>query len=200
MAAPACSLLAYRLRARGYDVALFSYRSVKHGLEESARRLRGFSEARRAGPVHFVGHSLGGLVILAMLAREPTFAAGRVVLLGSPCNGSVAAAQLAGTPAGRLVLGAALPGWDARIGAQAAARHEVGAIAGTQRLGIGMLLVRLQGANDGVVRVEETRLPGLKDHLVLPVTHSGMLVSAQVADRVAAFLAAGRFAPNGRSL
>lgn len=200
MAAPACALLARRLRARGYQVAVFSYRSVRHRLEESAAHLRAFAAAHAVRPVHFVGHSLGGLIVLHMLAQVPGFPAGRVVLLGSPSNGCGAAAQLARSAAGRLLLGAALPGWDVQHGVRAAARYEIGAIAGTQRLGVGMLLVRLDSPNDGVVAVDETRLPGLKDHLVLPVTHSGMLVSARVAGEVAAFLDEGRFAARARSL
>lgn len=71
---------------------------------------------------------------------------------------------------------------------------EIGAIAGTRRLGVGMAFARLDNPNDGVVTVAETRLPGLADHLVLPVSHSGMLFSARVAREVCAFLRAGRFA------
>jgi len=47
--------------------------------------------------------------------------------------------------------------------------------------------------SDGVVTVDETRLPGLSDHLVLPVSHSGMLISREVALQTAAFLRYGRF-------
>jgi hypothetical protein len=71
---------------------------------------------------------------------------------------------------------------------------EAGAIAGTRRLGLASLVVRLPGPNDGIVRVEETRHPGLADHLVMPVAHSEMLVSRAVAAQAAAFLARGRFA------
>ncbi|HZP89005.1 MAG TPA: hypothetical protein VFB54_19495, partial [Burkholderiales bacterium] len=70
---------------------------------------------------------------------------------------------------------------------------EVGVIAGTRRFGLGCVFVTLQGPNDGVVTVEETRLPGLTDHLVMPVTHSGMIVSARVARQVGVFLKTGRF-------
>jgi hypothetical protein len=69
----------------------------------------------------------------------------------------------------------------------------VGSLAGTRRFGLGAVLNDLQGANDGVVRVEETRLPGLADHLTLPVSHSGMLVSGEVARQCTAFLLDGTF-------
>jgi pimeloyl-ACP methyl ester carboxylesterase len=193
MAAPVCVPLAWRLRLRGYDVASFSYRSVRHTLEESAGRLRAFILARRPACVHLVGHSLGGLVILRALAQYQDLPVGRVVLLGSPGTGSAAVEQLVRSRRGRLLVGAALPGWRREWGEAVAGRCEVGAIAGTRRMGAGMLVARLDGANDGVVRVEETRLPGLKDHLVLPVTHSQMLISGQVAAQIDAFLAGGSF-------
>ena len=69
----------------------------------------------------------------------------------------------------------------------------MGAIAGTQQLGLAQLFVNIPGDNDGVVSVEETRLPGLADHLVMPVSHSGMLFSGAVADQCASFLRDGRF-------
>ena len=53
--------------------------------------------------------------------------------------------------------------------------------------------------SDGVVTVEETRLAGLSDHIVLPVSHSGMLVSAQAARQVAVFLERGAFDHGGRA-
>jgi pimeloyl-ACP methyl ester carboxylesterase len=199
MGAPACALLAWRLRARGHTVVSFPYRSVHQTLEESAGRLRNWL-SRRPGPqIDLVGHSLGGLVALAALAQHPDIQARRVVLLGSPSNDCEAVRQLLPSAHGRWLVGRALPGWNPAWGAQAAARCEVGAIAGVGRMGLGMLVVRLGGDNDGCVRVDETRIPGLRDHVVLPVTHSGMLVSGRVAAQVHAFLANGHFlhAPPG---
>jgi len=187
------ALLARRLRTCGFDPALFSYPSVRLTLDENVRHLLRFVEARGRSPVHFIGHSLGGLVVLALLARERTLPTGRVVLLGSPCSGSQAAAQLAGSRTGRALVGRTLPGWKVEQGIDVAQRLPVGAIAGTRRFGLGSVLVRLQGPNDGVVAVEETRLPGLRDHIVLPVTHSGMVVSARVARQVCSFLTHGSF-------
>lgn len=197
MAGPVWTLFMRRLRRAGYQVASFSYPSVRQTLDESARALEAFARARHARRVHFVGHSLGGLVVLRMLSDAGTLAAGRVVLLGSPAAGSGAVEQLRGTRTGRVVLGAALPAWRAEYGVSVASRLQVGAIAGTRRFGLGLLLVQLPPPNDGVVAVEETRLAGLADHLVLPVSHSGMIVSAQVASEVANFLHGGRFSHLG---
>jgi pimeloyl-ACP methyl ester carboxylesterase len=194
MTGAVCALLARRLRRCGFEPALFSYSSVRATLDEAAQRLKRFLPAPSAGRVHFVGHSLGGLVVLELLGRDPTVAAGRVVLLGSPCTSSAAADQLARSRSGRVLLGRGLPQWRPERGAAVAARLELGAIAGTARFGVASLVVKLPKPNDGAVTVAETHLPGLRDHIVLPVTHSGLLVSARVARQVCAFLTDGRFA------
>jgi hypothetical protein len=77
-------------------------------------------------------------------------------------------------------------------------RCEVGVIAGSRPWGLGRLFTRLPGTNDGVVRLEETEVAGMRDRVVLPVSHSGMLVSARVAREVAAFLGSGAFTRDGR--
>jgi hypothetical protein len=71
--------------------------------------------------------------------------------------------------------------------------REIGIIAGTVPLGFGQLVAEFDEPNDGTVAVSETRLEGAKDHLVMPVSHKGMLVSRDVADQAAAFLIRGEF-------
>jgi hypothetical protein len=68
-------------------------------------------------------------------------------------------------------------------------------LAGTLPLGLGRLLGRLPGQNDGVVRVEETEVEGMRERVLLPVGHSAMLVSARVAAQVLSFLSDARFLP-----
>lgn len=187
------ALLARRLRVCGFDVALFSYPSVTLTLDQNVRCLERFVASHPAPQTHFVGHSLGGLVVLSFLAGAPRASVGRVVLLGSPCNGCSAADQLSLTRSGRLLLGHALRQWRIEDGVAVTSRIQVGAIAGTHRLGIGTLLVRLTAPNDGVVTIDETRISGLTDHITLPVTHSGMIVSGRVAQQVCSFLRSGTF-------
>jgi pimeloyl-ACP methyl ester carboxylesterase len=187
------ALLARRLRACGFDVVLFSYPSVRLTLEQNIRRLERLVASHPSPQTHFVGHSLGGLVVLSFLAGASRVSVGRVVLLGSPCNGCSAADQLSLTRSGRLLLGRALPQWRIEDGVAVTARTQVGAIAGSHRLGIGTLLLRLTAPNDGVVTVDETRMTGLTDHIILPVTHSGMIVSGRVARQVCSFLRSGTF-------
>jgi pimeloyl-ACP methyl ester carboxylesterase len=187
-------LLAARLRACGFRCALFSYRSITLPLDEIARRLARFTRARDPARVHFVGHSLGGLVVLDMLAHDRTLPVGRVLLLGTPAAGSQAVAQLAHSPTGRALLGRALPQWRPEQASEVTARLPVGAIAGTVRMGVASLVVKLAPPNDGAVSVDETRLPNLADHIVMRTSHSGMAVSAQVSRQVCHFLKHGRFA------
>jgi len=183
-----------RLARCGYQVETFSYPSVRLGLDEIAARLARFVAALGTPCAHFVGHSLGGLVVLDMLALNADLEVGRVVLLGSPVAGSRTAERLAHWSAGRALIGRALLDWRAERGAAVASRLDVGMIAGTVRLGVGRLLVKLPVPNDGVVCLDETRIPGLRDHLALPLSHSGMIVSARVARQIHTFLEFGCFA------
>jgi pimeloyl-ACP methyl ester carboxylesterase len=182
------------LAGMGYHAVAYSYRSMRLNLTENAGRLALYAYSLRTRLVHFVGHSLGGLVILKMLAGESGGGAGRIVLEGVPYRGSHAAQVLAGLEIGRSLLGRGMREWLESERPADFARFEVGVIAGSLGLGLGRLVDRsLPAPNDGVVAVEETRVPGMRDHIVLPVNHSGMLVSRAVHRQVAAFLRGGAF-------
>ena len=186
--------IARRLRSGGYTCRPFSYASVRRSAAQNAERLDKFSNTIDADIVHFVGHSLGGIVILHLFNRNPQLRPGRVVFLGSPVNGSAVAQRGAANPISRLLLGNSLrralmggtPPWSGV--------RDLGVIAGSRSLGLGRVLGGLRGPNDGTVSVEETRIAGATDQIVLPVSHTGMVVSRPVADQVYAFLRDGRFA------
>jgi hypothetical protein len=72
--------------------------------------------------------------------------------------------------------------------------RELGIVAGTQPIGLGQFLAHFDEDNDGTVAVSETRMPGATDHITLPVSHLGMLMSARVARQTGLFLTQGRFA------
>jgi hypothetical protein len=72
-------------------------------------------------------------------------------------------------------------------------RHEVGVIAGTKSIGLGKLFASFDGENDGTVAVAETQLAGIKDHICLPISHSGLVVSRDVITQTATFLERGEF-------
>jgi len=71
--------------------------------------------------------------------------------------------------------------------------RDLGVIAGDLGLGLGRLVGTLEGASDGTVLVEETQLEGAVDRIILRVSHTGMLFSAEVAHEAAVFLSTGRF-------
>ncbi len=188
------TLLRHRLAQHGYAVRQFHYRSmsvlppvVLAELDAAVRAL--------PAPVHLVGHSLGGLLLLRYLQGGAAPGVGRAVLLGSPVNGSRSARAFAALPgmsiffgpmAGEELLRESRPRWDGPT--------PVGVIAGGHSLGFGRLIGQLPEPNDGTVAVEETELDGAADHLVLPVSHTGLLASTEVVEATLRFLSSGRFA------
>jgi pimeloyl-ACP methyl ester carboxylesterase len=186
----------HRLETGGRFRALpFSYPSVHGAMSDHVRGLIDFARAQKADRLHFVGHSLGGLVILRALEITDDLPPGRAVLLGSPCQGSRAAQGVARIlPFGKALLGAAVNAECIEHAPREwSGRREVGVIAGSMRMGLGRLFAHLDAEHDGTVLVEETHLPGAKDHIVLGVSHTGMLFSAEVVEQAAEFLEHGAF-------
>lgn len=184
--------LASRLERAGYRCHTFSYMGARRPLAAHAERLARF--AAQVGAAHFVGHSLGGLLLLEMLGGHPHVAAGRVVLLGTPARGCYAGRRLTRYPAGRWFLGESEALWREGRVAHWRRQEALGIVAGSVPIGLGRLFGALPGVNDGVVSLEETAVDGMADRVVLPVGHSAMLISARVAAQVEAFLAHGKFA------
>ena len=186
------AVLARRLRSRGFTPVVFDYRPGSSRLADHARDLGAFMRHQDAD-AHLLGHSLGGLLILRMLRDEGDSIGRRIVLLGSPLNGSQVVARARRLPGAVRLLGNVAQDLETGFGTIAPAAT-VGMIAGCRSLGLGRLLGSMVGPGDGTVAVAETRADGLTDHLVLPVSHSGLLYSRQVAAAAANFLRHGRFA------
>ena len=181
-------------KERGYAWQVFSYASTLLTMDEIGDALDAFIATIDAPRVHLLGHSLGGIAILRCLERHPRQPPGRVVFMGTPSVASQAAAALARFRFGRALLGPAA-GKELLSTHQRSWLHEreLGIIAGTQPLSLGRLMVDFDEPNDGTVAVSETRLPGAKAHLLVSVSHSGMLLSARVAHEVGQFLEYGHF-------
>jgi pimeloyl-ACP methyl ester carboxylesterase len=189
-------LLRARLaRALNAEERAFTYRSVGNTISANAAALKRCLATISCDALHLVGHSLGGVVIMDLFRNAPPLAPGRILLLGSPLQGSEAARSLHRLPFGKALLGHGVAEqvllapprrWDGR--------RDLGIIAGRAPFGVGRLVTRFKGANDGTILVAETRLEGASDHLVLPVTHTGLLWSREVARQGASFLRDGRFA------
>ena len=187
------------LSRRGYAATAFGYRSMAQGLDEHARRLAERIAESREPAIHLVGHSLGGLVILRYLRTHGEQRVGRIVLLGVPVRACMTGLRLESLAAGERLLGSSRGIWRS-LPDDYRPQRELGVIAGSRPWGLGRLFTRLPGTNDGVVRLEETEVAGMRDRIVLPVSHSGMLASARVAREVAAFLERGAFDHDGRGV
>lgn len=190
------SYLAHGLGRCGFAVYRFSYASVRSDLRGNAAQLKRFIERLDRPAVHLVGHSLGGLVIRALLELYPALPVGRVVTLASPHQDSEVARQLARWRLGRRILGRSVQELLAGVPRRwAPPPRPIGVIRGNLGLGLGRVVYPwLPQPNDGVLSEPETRLGEAADEITLRVAHSGMLLSRQAVRQTCCFLQTGRFA------
>jgi pimeloyl-ACP methyl ester carboxylesterase len=188
----AMSLLAARLKRSGYAPHLFTYpgRSALNG--NVARFVRFARETLDGRPAHFVGHSLGGVLLLQALSAHEELQVASVVLLGAPVRGCLAGRRLGAARMGRWMMGSCSELWQEHD-AVWRRKEPLGVVAGTAALGLGRAFGRLPGANDGVVRVEETAVDGMSAQALVPLGHSMLIVSATVYRLVERFMLSGRF-------
>lgn len=187
------SVLRKRLDYAGYETCRFSYHSVRSTPVENALALQTFSETVKSPVIHYVCHSLGGLIVRHLFYNYPQRAPGRVVTLGTPHNASSTAGALARFAPARVLFGRSthqgllgnVPPWRGT--------HEIGVIAGTVRFGLGLLVPGIPAPNDGSVAVSETLLSGMADHITVASSHTGMLFSKVVAKQIIYFLRNGHF-------
>ena len=189
------TLLRWRLRRAGYRTAQFSYPSVRQDCRQNAARLQQFVARIPDDEIHFVAHSLGGLLLQQYFMDYPEQKPGRVVTLATPHLGSSVAQQVSRHWWGRWMMGKSLQCGLLGEVTRWQNQRPLGVIAGSKAFGVGIFIAKLQRPHDGTVQVSETQIPGLTDHIVLPVTHVGMMFSSNVARQVNVFLATGAFNP-----
>jgi pimeloyl-ACP methyl ester carboxylesterase len=188
-----------RIARAGYTVHRYTYPSVRMSMAENARRLLAFCQTLGTPSVppsvHLVGHSLGGLLIARMLSEPHRLDIGRVVFLGAPFVDSHAARRLCRVRVGAIAVGASVSEWLRGARPDGLARYDIGVIAGDRGVGLGMMLAPdLPSPHDGTISVCETMVPDARDHIVLPVSHSQMVISVLVVRQVCEFLRRGQFA------
>lgn len=187
-------VLGWRLRRCGFRVLRFSYPTVTRDLYQNAERLHRYVGAQRLAQAHFVGYSLGGLVIRALFAHHPQQPPGRIVTFGTPHLGCYAAQGLSRARVLRWLLGRGIADLLAQLPHRwTLPAREIGVIAGNVSIGGGRIVAGLPRPNDGTVTVAETRLPGAHAHTVLAVSHTSMLFASSVALHICRFLRSGRF-------
>ena len=193
------SWLAGRLEQQGYDVLNFSYPSTRSSVANSTAHLHRELQTQLtecAGKVHFVTHSLGGIVVRAYLKQHPPANLGRVVMLSPPNQGSEVVDKLRDNFLYRLATGPAGQELGTEKTSTPNALGEVnfplGVITGDRSFNP-LFSSWLSGPDDGKVSVHRAKVSGMADFLVVPHSHSFIMRSSTVMQQVAHFLAHGKF-------
>jgi len=191
--------LANRLQGAGYSAANISYPSRKYSVKKLAADfvLPAIEERTESSEaVHFVTHSLGGIIVRQLAALRVPITFGRIVMLAPPNGGSEIANIVQRNvfvgafngPAGK-ELGTSENALPHSLGP---APFEVGIIAGNRTINP-LLSRRIAGENDGRLSVENAKLKGMADFLVLPVSHPLIMLNKKVAEQTIHFLEFGNF-------
>jgi hypothetical protein len=194
------------LSLQGYNVINLNYPSTKHPIEFLSEEI--LSEAieqcqKRFPPrIHFVTHSLGGIIVRYYLSLHELSNLGRVVMLSPPNQGSELVDHLKKSfiyrkingPAGQQ-LGTDKDSLPLNLGP---VNFELGVITGKRSFNLLSSMI-IPGPDDGSVSVERAKVAGMKDFLVLPHSHTFIVKSKDAIEQVIYFLKHGTFKPENLS-
>lgn len=195
-------VLKNRLNNEGYDCINIKYPSTDHPIDELSgmihQRLANNEKYTKADKVHFVGHSMGGLVTRHIMAQNRPENLGSVVMMGTPNKGSemadFAARHKFLTKAFNFIFGPA--GHQLRTNYKhfdnEVIDYPLGIIA--SNISLNPIANRVfRGSNDSLVSVENTKLEGMDDHIIIPSTHITMPFDPRIVNQVTTFLKYGAF-------
>lgn len=193
------------LTEAGYEICNIDYPSTEYVIEVLAREhvlpeiescLQTYASAGGTEPVHFVTHSMGGIILRYLVDKGFVDNAGRTVMLGPPNHGSELVDELGemglfqwmNGPAGNQ-LGTADTSFVNQL---PPVSFEVGVIAGSKSYNP-VYSELIPGDDDGKVSVERARVEGMKDFLVLPLSHTFMMNDPEVISQILTFFSTGTF-------
>lgn len=184
-----------RLRAAGFNVHLFGYKTQRYS-EKTLADLHVMVQAIRDDEIYFVGHSMGGLVARNYVTAYPNFKYQGLVTIATPHNQSLSAHALSNSifkrfigTAGESGLTRELPDWEDKI--------KMGCIAGlaTSKLASNIFMLRTnkKAPSDGTVFIDEAIDLNCVDHIVMSGSHTGLLFNKDVARQCAHFIEHKKF-------
>ncbi|WOF73144.1 alpha/beta hydrolase [Parvibaculaceae bacterium PLY_AMNH_Bact1] len=195
MSAPAS-----RLAEKGYAISNIDYPSRSASIATLAEGVNERLQAENTEAyekLHFVTHSMGGLIVRQLIkdSRPPNL--GRTLMLAPPNQGSAVADFWGNNFLFKAIYGPAGQDLQTGNGSFGPVDFSLGVVAGTKSIDpISSLL--LDGPNDGKVTVESTKVEGMADHIVLPVNHTFLMRDARVLRQIEAFLGNGTFTPQSK--
>ena len=189
-----------RLEKQGYVVANVTYPSLAEPIEtlaiEAVEEGLDRCKAEGFGRIHFVTHSMGGILVRQYLSQTEIPGLERVVMLAPPNQGSQFADYVGASPLKKVYEPEVLPQLGTgersvprRLGP---AEFELGVIAGTRNLRK-LLPGTPKEPSDGVVTIEETKASGMTDFLDIPATHTSIVWNKEAQRQTVHFLRNGKF-------
>jgi len=189
--------LGNQLQRCGFNIHYIFYQSVLKNSAQNAKQIHKKILKLNLPDLHIVAHSLGGIITMHLFDQFNDIPPGRVIMLGSPINGSSVAQKVQKWPIFSPLLsqsmpnalsGEDIPEWNCK--------RDWGMIAGTKNQGLGILTGGLPGVNDGSVTLEETQHPKQTAHIQVNTSHTGLLFSKEVVLLCNQFLKTGKFHRN----